>query len=107
MNPAPTHLAQTNVEAGFATQPFHIGVVVPTYNRAEVLLRCLQHLEAQTYQNFEVVVIDDGSTDNTSLLLAAYAAGSPLHLRCIQQQNAGAGVARNRAIALLLSLIHI
>lgn len=42
-----------------------ISIVVPTYNRAKDISRCLDSLIAQTYQNFEVIVCDDGSTDNT------------------------------------------
>ncbi|MCK9380233.1 MAG: glycosyltransferase family 2 protein [Sulfuritalea sp.] len=43
-----------------------VAVVIPTYNRAEDLRRCLDSLVAQTFDNFEVLVCDDGSTDNTA-----------------------------------------
>lgn len=47
-------------------------VIIPTYNRANDLRRCLDSLVLQTYQNFEVLVCDDGSTDNTKEVVEAY-----------------------------------
>lgn len=43
----------------------NISVIIPTYNRANELARCLESLTHQTYKNFEIIVCDDGSTDNT------------------------------------------
>ena len=42
-----------------------ISVIIPTYNREELLKRCLRSLENQTFKDFEVIICDDGSTDNT------------------------------------------
>jgi len=81
------------------TSQFPIGVIIPTYNRAEVLLSCLHHLERQTTKNFEVIVVDDGSTDFTPRLLKEYQQRTPLHLQCIRQENGGPARARNVAIA--------
>jgi glycosyltransferase involved in cell wall biosynthesis len=78
-----------------------IGIIVPSFNRSDVLLRCFQHLEAQTWKDFEVVVVDDGSTDETPCLLEAYAARTPLSFRHVRQENAGPAGARNHAISLL------
>jgi len=49
----------------FAITPFRISVIIPTYNRARELDRCLNSLVLQTYKNFEVIVCDDGSTDGS------------------------------------------
>ena len=83
------------------TSPHPIGVVIPTYNRSEVLLSCLRHLELQTWTDFEVVVVDDGSTDSTPRLLEKYQRQTPLHLCCIRQDNSGPARARNTAISVL------
>ncbi len=80
---------------------FSISVVIPTYNRIELLLKSLQHLERQTFQGFEVVIVDDGSTDNTALLVENYRTGSPLAIRFLRQQNRGPASARNHAISLI------
>jgi glycosyltransferase involved in cell wall biosynthesis len=81
------------------TSTYPIGVIIPTYNRSEVLLSCLKHLEQQTWTDFEVIIVDDGSTDSTPQLLEEYQCKSPLHLRYIRQDNSGPARARNVAIA--------
>lgn len=70
-----------------------VTVVIPTYNRAEDLRRCLDSLVAQTYANFEVVVCDDGSTDDSGRVAADYA--DLLDLRYETAENFG-GPARPR-----------
>lgn len=80
-----------------------IGLAIPTYNRSDVLLRCFEHLESQTWKDFELVVVDDGSTDETPLLLEQYAARTTLRFRYVRQKNAGPARARNHAISLLTS----
>lgn len=69
-----------------------ISVIIPAYNAATTLPLLLDCLQAQTYRNFECIVIDDGSSDNT----AEIAKNHPLKPRIIQQSNAGAPAARNR-----------
>jgi len=78
-----------------------LGIVVPTYNRWPALLRCLKHLEDQTYKDFEVVVVDDGSTDCTETEMQSYAATSPMDLQYLRQDNGGPAKARNLAISKL------
>lgn len=78
-----------------------LSVVIPTYNRADVLIKCLIHLENQTRNDFEVVVVDDGSTDSTPERIEAYAKNSPLSLRYLRQENRGPASARNYAISLV------
>jgi glycosyltransferase involved in cell wall biosynthesis len=77
---------------------YSIGVVIPTYNRIDTLLTCLLHLESQTWKDFEVVVVDDGSTDSTPQAMTEYQARSPFPIRYITQSNSGPATARNRAV---------
>ncbi len=88
-------------------QNFPVGVVLPTYNRAPVLLRCLRYLERQSWMDFEVVVVDDGSTDDTCARVEAFAKQTSLALRYLCQSNSGPARARNRAIAELRSPVCI
>lgn len=84
---------------GAQPQEYPIAVVIPTFNRPDALISCLKHLEQQTFKNFEVIVVDDGSTDETPRLVAQYQEHSTLDLRFFRQSNSGPARARNVAIA--------
>lgn len=72
-----------------------ISVVLPTYNRARCLYRSIRSVLDQTFSNLELIIVDDGSTDNTRGLVESI----PDHrIRYIYQDNAGACAARNRGI---------
>ncbi|ATB45475.1 glycosyltransferase family 2 protein [Corallococcus macrosporus] len=73
--------------------PF-FSVVIPTYNRARLLEVALDSVFAQEERDFEVLVVDDGSTDDTLELLARYGG----RVRVLGQPNAGPGAARNLGI---------
>lgn len=72
---------------------FFVSVIIPTYNRANDLDRCLKSLQSQTCKNFEVLVCDDGSTDNTEEIVEKY--NSTLTIQYIKDENFG-GPARPR-----------
>lgn len=72
---------------------FFISVIIPTYNRANDLDRCLKSLQHQTFKNFEVLVCDDGSTDNTKKIVEKY--NSIMKIKYIKDENFG-GPARPR-----------
>ncbi len=75
-----------------------ISIVVPAYNAAGVIERCIDSVLRQTYPDFELLIIDDGSTDETAEIVAAKAAqDARIHL--IRQENAGVSSARNTGIA--------
>lgn len=72
-----------------------ISVVVPLYNKEKQIKRTIQTVFNQTFQNFEVVIVNDGSTDNSVLEIEKI--GDP-RIRLIHQKNAGVSAARNRGI---------
>lgn len=72
-------------------------VMVPTYNQAHYLPYALNSLRAQTYQNWEAIVVDDGSTDNTRKVIERYAALDK-RIRCVHKSNGGVASALNEAL---------
>jgi glycosyltransferase involved in cell wall biosynthesis len=72
-----------------------VSVVIPTYNRADKVSKTIESVLAQTFTNLEVIVVDDGSTDNTEQVLSSSFGG---RIRYYAQANQGASVARNRGI---------
>lgn len=74
--------------------------VIPTYNRSEKLQECIECLFVQEFPKteFEIIVVDDGSTDNTATVIKKLQKKSPVSLRFFSQKNSGQGVARNYGI---------
>jgi GT2 family glycosyltransferase len=70
-------------------------VIIPAYNRADLLAQAMESVLAQTMADLELIVVDDGSTDNTPAVLASYGD----KLIALRQDNAGPGAARNAGIA--------
>lgn len=75
-----------------------ISVIIPTYNRADYLKKSVLSVLAQTHPCTEILVVDDGSTDDTSELVQSIARQSKVHIRYIYQENKGASAARNTGI---------
>jgi glycosyltransferase involved in cell wall biosynthesis len=69
-----------------------VSVIVPTYNRAGVICRTIDNLFQQTHRNLEVIIVDDGSTDDTQAKLRQYGG----RIRVLTQTNSGPAIARNR-----------
>jgi len=71
-----------------------VSVIIPTYNRAQRLGKAIDSVLAQSHQDFELIVVDDGSEDNTDELIENYNSD----IVYIRQENSGAAAARNRGI---------
>lgn len=74
-----------------------ISVIVPTYNSSEYIRETLRKLEKQSYPNFEIIIVNDGSKDNTLEILKEYEQNSS-RLSVINKQNGGVSSARNAGI---------
>ena len=76
-----------------------VSVVVPMFNAEASIGRCLASIEAQETPPGEVVIVDDGSLDDSAAVVARIAADSPVPVRLVQQANAGVSAARNAGVA--------
>ena len=67
-------------------------IIVPTYNREEYISKCIESVLNQTYDNFELIIVDDGSTDNTESIVKSY---DDKRIRYYKNKNYGIGYSRN------------
>lgn len=72
-----------------------VSVIIPTYNRSKLLLEAVDTVLNQTYRDFEIIVVDDGSTDDTEQKIKDYSG----KITYLKQRNAGVNAARNHAIS--------
>jgi glycosyltransferase involved in cell wall biosynthesis len=73
-----------------------ISIIIPLYNKENQIANTLKSVFAQTYTDYEIIIVNDGSTDNSVAIVAAIK--NP-RIRLIHQENSGVSVARNRGIA--------
>jgi len=71
----------------------HVSVIIPTYNRAHIVPQAIQSVLNQSYQEFEIIVVDDASTDNTGEVIKSFRDSRIRYIR--QNMNHGAPTARN------------
>ena len=74
-----------------------LSVIIPTFNQRKYITECLDSIYMQVGMDFEVIVVDDGSTDGTADTLREYAKAHS-SLRVLTEENRGAGAARNRGV---------
>lgn len=75
-----------------------IAVIIPIYNLKNLLPRCVDSLLNQTYNNYEIILIDDGSDDGSEILCDQYVKRNPNKVRCIHKSNGGLSSSRNVGI---------
>ena len=73
-----------------------VSVVIPLYNKANYIARTLRSVASQTFEDFETIIVDDGSTDGSGEIAAEF---PDRRFRVLRQANAGPGAARNRGIS--------
>jgi glycosyltransferase involved in cell wall biosynthesis len=85
---------KTEINAAKLRPMPYVSVVIPAYNQAHFLGEAIQSVLNQTFRNFEIIVVDDGSTDDTPLVAQQFSD----HIKYIRQENKGLSGARNTAI---------
>lgn len=77
-----------------------ISVIVPIYNVKKYVRRCIESIRAQTYQNLEIILVDDGSDDGSGLICDGYAE-KDIRIRVLHKENGGLSSARNCGLQLV------
>lgn len=77
-----------------------VSIIMPTYNCAKFIARTLDSVQAQTYQNWELIIVDDQSQDNTKEIVEEYMKNDPRIQYHLLDTNSGAAVARTTAMSL-------
>lgn len=77
--------------------PVLVSVIVPAYNLEKYLAKCLQSIIGQTYPHLEIIVVDDGSTDDTAKIIERFFKKDS-RIKILRQQNQGLSMARNKGI---------
>lgn len=83
-----------------------ISVIIPMYNAERYVEKCLQSMIRQTYKNLEIIIVNDGSTDNSRSICEAYAKQDS-RIMLINTENRGAGSARNTGLEKSKRKLHI
>lgn len=71
-----------------------VSIIIPVYNREQYIEECIRSIQAQTYKNYEIILIDDGSTDNTLAICRTLAQKEPA-IRIFESGHVGVSAARN------------
>lgn len=77
-----------------------ISIIIPVYNTEKYLEICLDSVTKQTYNNLDIIIVDDGSTDKSPLIIAKYAKKDK-RIRFVSQKNGGVSIARNTGLSLV------
>jgi hypothetical protein len=94
-------MAMEGTDAMTATtgrDPELVSTIIPVHNRSDLLREAVASVLAQTYRPIEIVIVDDGSTDDTAAVADELARSSPESILVIHQANAGPGAARQRGL---------
>lgn len=77
------------------TKTPQVSIIIPVFNASKYLEGTLVSVQKQTFSDWELIAVDDGSQDNSAEIVRTFAAGDP-RIRLVQQPNAGVANARNR-----------
>src|SRR5262245_35090882 len=80
-------------------RPVMVSIILPTYNRAKFLAQAFASIKSQRFGDWELLIVDDGGTDETPELAAAFKTSVPQPVRYVCQDNQGAYGARNTGLA--------
>ena len=75
-----------------------ISIIIPAYNAGKFIENTLKKLEHQSFKNFEILIVNDGSTDDTQLVVENFMSKTILNIKLINQENKGEGEARNMGL---------
>jgi glycosyltransferase involved in cell wall biosynthesis len=75
-----------------------VSIVIPCYNSQSTIARVLSSVIDQTYTDYEIILVDDGSTDDTKGVIEAFFHGKTIDHKYIYQENSGPSAARNRGV---------
>jgi glycosyltransferase involved in cell wall biosynthesis len=78
-------------------EAFKISIIVPCYNYGHFLKECIESIKGQSFKNWECIIVNDGSTDNTAEVAKQYADGD-YRIKYVEQVNSGLSAARNTGI---------
>ncbi|SOD81242.1 glycosyltransferase family 2 protein [Spirosoma fluviale] len=73
-----------------------VSIIIPLYNKADYIHKCVTSVLCQTFSEFELIIVNDGSTDNSFAIVQQFA---DKRIRYIQQKNAGVSISRNNGVA--------
>ena len=83
-----------------------VSIIIPVYNSEKYIGKCLDSILSQTYQNFEIIVVNDGSKDNSLEVLRKYESVNQGRITVIDQANKGVAITRNKSILRANRKIH-
>lgn len=75
-----------------------ISVIIPVYNTEKYIEKCLDSLESQRMQDFEIIIVNDGATDNSENVIKDYMKNSKLNIKYLKKENGGLASARNYGV---------
>ena len=78
---------------------FEVSIIIPIYNAEKYLKRCLDTVVNQSFESLEIILINDGSTDESLRIMKEYK-GNHNNIEIINQENSGQGEARNKGISI-------
>lgn len=75
-----------------------VSIIIPYYNRKNTMIRAIRSVENQTFKDYELILINDGSTDDTQEIVKEYLKSKKMNVKFLSQKNAGPSAARNIGI---------